>query len=146
MTPEYISSQKTFYAAEIRRMELASRLLDTLGERLSESVSLAPSYYFQVTVDNRDDLSLFMTLAPKWNKTPCTEGISYDAMVDGERFQIIAKAAAIPPTCRMVEEEYVIPAEEAKPSRVGKRMVLRCEQAAEQVTASDVPFAVGVVS
>lgn len=144
MNTQTIESLQSFYASEVARYQLASRLLTDFGPSLSDSASLAPGYYFQVTVDNREDLALFMTLAPLWNKSACTEGISYDSTVNGERFQIIAKAAAIPPTCRMVEEEYVIPAVPAEPAKVGKRMVLKCEQTAEQATASDIPFAVEV--
>ncbi len=128
MKTETISYLRDYYTGEIKRYGLALRLLTEMGERLSESAQFNPGYFFQAVVDNRDDLSLLMTLAPKWSKSPCAEGISYDANVDGDRFQIVAKAAAIPPTCRMVEEEYEIPAVEAQPARVGKRMVLKCEQ------------------
>lgn len=145
MKTDTISALTSFYAAEINRYTLAAHLLGTMGERLTDSASFAPSYYFQVTVDNREDLALLMTLAPRWDKHAADNGVSYNAEVNGERFEIVAKSAAIPPTCRMVEEEFEIPAEEAKPSRVGKRMVLKCEQGAESVPVeSDVPFAVEV--
>jgi len=112
---------------EQQRYGLCIDIINRLGERLSESVNFSPCVYISITVNTREDLAVLMTLAPKWTKTPGVNGITYSATVDGEDIQIQAQQAALPGTCKLVEEEYEIPAVEAKPATVGKRMVLKCD-------------------
>lgn len=115
---------------EQQRYGLCVEIINRLGDRLSDSVRFSPCVYISITVDNREDLSVLMTLAPKWSKTPGDNGITYSATVDGEEVQIQARAAALPGTCKLVEEEYEVPAVEAKPAHKAVRMVLKCDHEA----------------
>lgn len=128
-TAESVRYLLEYYAQEQKRYAICGRILAEMGERLADSTGFSPSYFIQVTTTNREDLQLLMTLAPRWSKSPSEDGITYEAEVEGERFQIVAKKAALPATCKMVEEEYELPAVEAQPARKATRMVLKCDHA-----------------
>lgn len=79
-----------------------------------------------VDVYNREDLQKFMTLAPKWNKSSLNNGIRYFAWAEGNMGSVYLNAydAALPPTCKVVEVEEVIPAQEA---RTVRRQMIKCD-------------------
>ena len=77
------------------------------------------------TTRNRDDIGALMVLAPRWIKSAESEGIRYSAVVDGVDYWIEAKHGALPPTCKLVEREIVLP---ATPERTVKRMVVECAE------------------
>lgn len=132
MDSEKIQNQKHYWRSERKRYELCEKFVDAIGDKLSDDVSFSPSYYIQITAKNRDDLTALMTLAPLWAKSFGEVQITYSATIDGERVEIIAAADALPGTCKLVEEEYEIPAQPAKeavPAARGKKMVLKCDHA-----------------
>lgn len=119
------------YEDEIAAYNLAKHIINTLGDKLTDSCRLSPSGVFWIHINNREDLATVMTLAPLWTKSPGSTGIDYSAVVLGVGVTIKAEAAALPNTCKMVEEEYEVPAQPAvpeKPATKAKRMVLKCEQ------------------
>lgn len=116
-------------AAEIARMNICRKIIEDHGDSLSNSVIFSPNYIIYITVDNRDDLATLMTLAPKWTKTYATDQIIYEASIEGEMIKIFAVSAALPGTCKLVEEEYEVPAQEAKPAYKATRKVLKCNEA-----------------
>lgn len=77
-----------------------------------------------ITVRNRDDLQSFLKLAPSWQKS--TEGgrMRYGARVGDYDVVIFAVNSAIPPTCKVIVEEEIIPAR-AEERRMVERIV--CE-------------------
>lgn len=127
MNTDKIISLKNDFARERANYTFAESILDRFGEGLSDDVSFSPYYYLRIDVTKREDLALLMTVAPIWAKSPDDSGIDYTAMVDGRELHIKAMSAALPGTCKLVEEEYEIPAVEAKPASTGKRMVLKCD-------------------
>lgn len=129
MNTDTIKYTKEFYAGESARYLLCSRILDSIGDKLSDTAVFSPNCYIAVSVYNREDLAVIMTLAPVWSKSAVCDGIDYEAMVDKQRFVIQAKGEALPGTCKLVEEDYEVPATElvpAKPARIEKRLVLKC--------------------
>lgn len=85
------------------------RLL-ALDGKLSEDVDInlyGCSYW--VTISHREDLTVLMTLAPQWTKSEDTAGVDYAATIDGVSIHIKTRGDALPPTCRVVEREVVIP-------------------------------------
>jgi len=132
MNKDTITNKKSFWLFERKRYELCEKIIDSIGDKLSEDVAFSPSYFIQITVRSRDDLETLMTCAPIWTKSFNANNICYEAHIDGQRVQILAYESAMPGTCKMVEEEYEVPAEPAKeavPAHVGKRMVLKCNHA-----------------
>ena len=127
MNTEKIISLKNDFARERANYAFAESILDRFGEGLSDDVSFSPYYYLRIDVTKRGDLALLMTLAPIWAKSPDERGISYTATIDGLELHVRATDAALPGTCKLVEEEFEIPAVEAKPASTGKRMVLKCD-------------------
>lgn len=135
MNSDEINNRIAFHRSEIDRQNLAIRILSELGNQLNETANLAPGSMFWVFVDNRTDVEALMSLAPRWSKSPDGEGIDYKENVDGHELTIKARTNALPPTCKLVEEEYEVPAEPAKPARTAKRMVLKCAKPAEIIEA-----------
>ena len=134
MKDDEIKTRLDRFEAERKRYALCSKILKDLGDKLSDNVHFSPCVYITVSAHNREDLAILMTLAPKWTKTVGLNGIDYTATVDGESVQINAAGDALPGTCKLVEEEYEIPAQpatEAKPATTAKRMVLKCSEPVE---------------
>ena len=75
-------------------------------------------------VYNREDLKTAMTLAPSWKKEYEGATIVYEATLHDLPIQLFAKDAALPDTCKLVEEQYIEPAREAQ---VRTRMVVKCD-------------------
>lgn len=80
------------------------------------------NYWF--TTKSREDVVLLMTLAQRWTKVSDGTAIRYRAVTDGTEYWITAQDGALPPTCKLVEEEVEIP---AQPARTAKVLVLRCD-------------------
>lgn len=152
MTPEYITAQLDYFRREILRFNFCTVWLQKLGEQLTEGrTSFSPSFYVQIDTTSREDLTVLLTMAPPgtiWRKEPGESSIRYRATIDGEPVTIVAKDSALPPTCKLVEEEYDIPGEPAKPATEatpptkGKRIVLKCvtpELQAESPSAEVMP-------
>lgn len=132
MNSETVQNRIDYHRSEIDRQNLAIEILQKCGESLSESISISPGAMMWIFTSDRKDVEALMTLAPKWTKTRDVDGttISYSAVVAGHDVTIKASEGALPPTCKLVEEEYEVPAEPAKPARMAKRMVLKCPQPA----------------
>lgn len=92
-------------------LAVASLLLEKIDENLSESVYMN-GYGGMIWFDvyNREDLQKLMVIAPLWNKSTNTDVIEYKATVNGIEFKISAHDAALPDTCKLVEEEVIVPA------------------------------------
>jgi len=64
-----------------------------------------------INIHNRTDLQTLLKLAPKWDKSPSGKAIQYyNNNVNGESVYIFAYDAALPPTCKVIREEKIIPA------------------------------------
>ncbi len=106
--------------------------LAKVADKLSPDVDFnAYGGSFWFTVKNRDDVQTLMTLAPIWKKNAYEGGIDYNATIDGVEFKIRTVDGALPPTCRLVEQDVVVPARPAEPERIEKRMVVECSKATE---------------
>ena len=126
--------------ALLGNVQKGEELLKDLIQKFSETVDINPyGSSLWVEVDNREDLQLALTLAPKWAKNPNSQSIRYEATVGELPIIVIASNSALPPTCKLVEETYEIPAEEAKPARKGTRMVLKCDPVPADIKADEVP-------
>lgn len=75
------------------------------------------------TVKNREDVKTLMQLSPKWTKSSDERGINYESVNDFGHFRIQTRESALPPTCQLVEEDVVIP---AQPEKTVKKTVVRC--------------------
>jgi hypothetical protein len=113
----------------------AAQLAKIAGS-LSDSVQLN-SYggTFWFTVSKREDVQTLMQLAPRWTKSARDDGIDYSAEVDGVAFRIQTTEGALPPTCRLVEQDVEIPAKPAEPAKMVKRLVVECAQPATGTSA-----------
>ena len=125
---EYLKSD---WSSDVKRFQICENILDKLGDKLSDEVNFSPTVYIIIGVNNRDDLQALMTLAPLWRKEPLESGLRYVAFVDGEEIKLDVTGAGLPETCKMVEEEYEIPAQPAKEARTATRMVVKCPKPAE---------------
>lgn len=97
-----------------------------LAEKFSDTVYVNPfGSSIWIQVDNREDLQYAMTLAPLWKKEYETNYIDYLTEVDGIEVRIRASEGALPDTCKLVEVEEIIPANE---ERKVIRKVLRCNE------------------
>jgi len=82
-------------------------------------------------VTDREQLQDLMVLAPRWEKSEGYGGtINYKAYITDDLFgndsllvQITAADGALPPTCKVVEKEEVVP---AQPERIVKKKVVVC--------------------
>lgn len=124
MIPDYVIQGME---QDVKRYQLAVHIARLYQPLLSDNVTFNPAVYITINVYSRPDLQLLMQLAPKWTKTPFPEGIYYKAMVEGEEITLIAFSGALPKTCKMVEEEVILPAEPAKPERRVLKKVLKCD-------------------
>jgi len=124
MLPDYIIKNLD---EDISRYQLALKIAKLYQNLLSETVYISPSSYITIAVYNRSDLLLLMQLAPRWDKESFPSGIYYKADVEGHAITIMAYSGALPPTCKMVEEEEILPAEPAKPERRVMKKVLKCD-------------------
>lgn len=128
LSAERISNRIKFWQDENKRNLICAGIMERLGPQLSDNVWFSPSIYITVTVSRREDLAVLMTLAPKWEKSALSDIITYSATVAGERFEIQATGDALPGTCKLVPEEYEVPAVEAKPATKATRMVVKCDK------------------
>jgi hypothetical protein len=104
----------------------AAALAKVAGE-LSPDVDFNPyGATFWFTVSKREDVQVLMKLAPGWTKNVWDGGIDYNATVDDVQFKIRTQDGALPPTCRLVEQDVEIPAKPAEPAKIVKRMVVEC--------------------
>lgn len=102
-------------------------LISMIAPELSPDVQCNPyGGTFWFTVSKREDVQVLMKLAPRWAKNVWEGGIDYNANVDGVEFKIRTTDGALPPTCRLVEQDVEIPAKPAEPARTEKRMVVEC--------------------
>lgn len=94
------------------------------------------------TTENRSDVEKLLTLAPEgkyWKKEPSGKAITYELYDPALEcmIRIYAKSGALPPTCEIVEEEVVVP---AQASYTYKREVLKCKTpAGDSPSESPVP-------
>lgn len=139
---DHISALQRIINRHQRNIDDAARLLGPLD--LSESADF--NFYgddLWVVAKERSDVEKVLALAPAgvhWIKSPIGEGvygegaICYSLVVEGcPTIKLHAMGAALPPTCRIVEEVVTVP---AQPERQEVRRVLKCtepqpEQAAE---------------
>ena len=124
----YLSNHRKYHADAILAIDAMQERFKAIAEGLSETAQLnATGGSMWLTLDNRDDMKVALTLAPVWSKSKGIDEqeIDYDATVDNVPIKIRAVSGALPASCKLVEEEYEIPASEA---RIGKRMVLKCAQ------------------
>jgi len=113
-------------ATALARIHTGRQLVKHLFDKLSDTVELnAYSGIFWFSVYNREDLQLLMTLSPQWLKTKGEAVITYGATVEGVCFELRAHDAALPSTCKLVEESYVVP---AVAEHIATRMVVKCTE------------------
>lgn len=120
---EMVKGHKTCAEMGMKNLDKVAHLLP----KLSATATINPcggSCWF--TVDNREDVQLLLQLAPRWEKKPCENGIDYIDRVSDFRIRTIE--GALPPTCKLVEEEVTIP---AMPEQKVKKMVLKCAKTEE---------------
>lgn len=118
------------YEESARNMRTNIAKIAHVLPELSASATINPlggSIWF--TVNNREDVRVLMQLAARWTKESSGSGIDYIGEKDGSYYRIQTIEGALPPTCRVVEEDVVIP---AQPEKVVKKMVVKC-------SAADVP-------
>lgn len=140
MNSNLLEANRKMCLENIAEYQFALRILETLGDRLSDECRISPGGSLWIYPKNRNDMAALMTLAPRWSKSHESDRITYYADVDGITIWLKAEGDALPGTCRLVEEEYEVPAEPekiipAKPASKAKRMVLRCDNAPEPVTS-----------
>jgi len=126
MQQNQIDQLKNSCLREIARQNLAIYIMSVLGDKLSESCYISPSYIVEVSVYNRDDLTHMMTLAPMWKKEYENTYIRYNAEINGCDLVLKAYDAALPATCTEVEEDLTIPEVIAQPSRIIKVKKIKC--------------------
>lgn len=108
-------------ALETGRKHLAATLVEVELAADTDFYPYGGTFWF--TVSNRKDVQTLMQLAPRWSKLAWEGGIDYTARVDDVEYRIRATDGALPPTCRLVEQEVEIP---ATPAKIVKRMVVEC--------------------
>jgi hypothetical protein len=94
-----------------------------------------------VTIHNRVDLQKLMVLSAKWTKSSYGAELNYEAIVHNHPVRLLATDAALPASCRLVSETYVVP---ASPERVATRMVVKCQPAKEPCLPSPTEPSVNV--
>lgn len=99
-----------------------------LVSQFSESVDINPfGGSVWINLSTREDLIVALKLAPQWTKASGGSALEYNAIVDEVEYKIRAVDEALPPTCRVVEEEYEEPARAAYKST---RKVVKCNSVA----------------
>jgi len=105
---------------------------------LGQTVYLCPDHSdCSISVYTREELQALMTLAPKWEKSKGYSSIRYTAKVfecedhwcgndTKSQYTIVlhARDDALPPTCKVVEVEEVVP---AQPEMKVRRTQVVCE-------------------
>jgi hypothetical protein len=134
LIPEIISEQTTLAA----RINVVNKMVELLaGLEFDEAVHCNPmGGSCWIYVYNRDDLKTALSLAKggqTWRKSIESGSIRYISTIDSIDFSIFAHDAALPPTCKVVEEEYFI---EAQPARIGKRSVVKCNETLSPAVAA----------
>jgi hypothetical protein len=118
-------------AAEAMKKNLSevAHLLPLLSDTASIN-AFGGTVWFTVTT--REDVQTLMQLSERWNKGADENGINYESAGDYGHFRIQTRDAALPPTCKLVEREVVMP---AQPEKTVKKMVVECatQEAAEAV-------------
>jgi len=126
----YLESCAVSQVKTAQRTTLGLHLLSQLEGTIDDRVYInGYGGSFHIDLYTREDLQLFMTLAPLWTKTTSGDLISYEATIYGVEFHLRAHEAALPDTCKLVEEEVDIP---AQPARKEKRMVVKCNKPSEE--------------
>lgn len=131
-----LDGAKKYAKAQLEKLIKGQALVSRIAADLSETCGLnayGGTYWFNVK--DRRDVEVIMQLAPKWGKQTHDAGIDYDATIDGVEVKIRTFEGALPPTCKVVEEEVTIPATEA---RTVKRMVVKCAQPATETPTEEV--------
>jgi len=109
-------------------LAIAQLLLDKVDEELSDSFYMnAYSGTIWFDVYNREDLQKLMVITQVWNKSVNFDVIEYKATVNGVEFKISAHDAALPDTCKVIEEEIIVP---AVPEHTRKVTRVQCNQPA----------------
>jgi len=112
----------------LRLAERAKLIVTPLLPELSDTCSIwTGGNNVLINVYNREDLTVCMTLARQWKKTVSGSKILYYAdektAIDGPIY-MYASDSALPPTCKVVEEEEVRP---AQPEERITRKVIKCD-------------------
>jgi hypothetical protein len=108
---------------------VAGLIMSKIEEDLSDTVYLnayGGSIWFDVY--NREDLQKIMVISPLWNKSAEGDAINYTSTVQGVNFRIKAHDAALPDTCKIIEEEIIVP---AVPEHTCKVTRVQCNQPVE---------------
>jgi len=63
------------------------------------------------TVTNREDLQELLKLSPSWSKATERSTMKYTAKVGDYEIIINATNSALPPTCKVIQERKIIPAQ-----------------------------------
>lgn len=113
-----------------RRLALMEVLLNTIDtESLSDDVTFnAFGGSMWISLKSRADLEILFRLAERWDKKDDADCIRYSATVMDVEFVIRAYDNALPPTCRVVEEQIAIPA------RMETRKRIVCNQPTPEPT------------
>lgn len=115
-----------------KNIEQAMKLC--LGREFSNSVQISPyGGSLWITVNNREDLMAALSISngEQWRKDSSDAAITYHWDNVGYPVSIYAQNDAIPPTCKVIEVDEVIP---AQPERIVKRKKIQCNEPAEEPT------------
>lgn len=112
------------------------------GKQFSDSAGLcAYGNHLTVTVRTREDLAVALSLmSGPWKKSPYYNGLCYTNEVgryydaDYTVVQVYSEDAALPPTCKVIEEEVE---EAATPARMVKRRRVVCNSGAADASESE---------
>lgn len=91
-------------------------LLFKRGVKTVDFTHWANIFWFEVT--NRDDLRDLLSLCPVWDKVPTGTGFHYIAKYNEVTIYINAIEDALPPTCRIITEEVLVPEHTTKRTRI----------------------------
>lgn len=120
-------------ASLLERAAFAERIFDKLDLSSASWLTLYGDG-IHVTTNDRDDVAKILSIAPPgtfWCKAPELDSIRYEVTVDGVKITLNARDGALPPTCRIVERDVVLP---ACPERVVKQRVVECTTNASETT------------
>lgn len=115
----------------IRQQEEIEWLISHREPFESAGVENIDAMGYSIDVNNptrEQSLAIIRAFGGDWEKnlTPgMSDKVNYTAEIDGRHVRLWASAP--PPSCRLVEQEYIVP---AQPERIEKRMVLKCTEAA----------------
>lgn len=117
---------------EIQRLEDLLVTFPALGD-LTVDVSFCGSYLDFDHLSHEDVIKVIKAVGGKWNKEPCDGKINYSTTIEGMRLR--CWQGEPPPSCRIVEEEVVIP---AQPERREMRRKLVCIEPKEETLHDEV--------